>query len=269
MEANFPPPTPLTSVLALAATMRSMNCVSGAESLQDLHSNDPLVPVYDVAGSCVEEEAASAARVLEDVGERLRRLHAAYGEWQEFDAGAYFDLSHAQTRRLVRVSERATTVHVTFFADLLLPSFRSAEHCWFLAYCPSYWRMTEALRSDTDPAQKVREFSRRVQPEMIAKWTRLCDVARRVHSLLSEDQTHLIAYISLEERMRWRPFWNREPASGVDPQLRAQVDTLSTLTLSTEFPLPATRQPGRLRRLRNNRLRRNPTRNLRWRRLDG
>jgi hypothetical protein len=269
MEANFPPSTPLTSVLALAATVRGMNCAPAAESLQDLHANDPLVPVYDVAGPTVDEEAASAVRVLEDIAERLRRLHAAYGEWQEFDAGAYFDLSHAQTHRLVRVSERATMVHVTFFADLLLPSFRSAEHCWFFAYCPSYWRMSEALRTGTDPAPTVREFSRRVQPEMIAKWSRLCDVLRRVHVQLNQDQTPLVAYVSVEERMRWRPLWNREPATGVDPQLCVDIDALPTLTLTTDFPLPANRQPGRLRRLRDNRSRRNPAWHLRWRRLDG
>ena len=118
----------LTSVLALAATMRAMDCTPGAETLHDLYTHDALVPLYDVSGESSADEAASAVQALEDISDRLRRLHDAYGEWREFDAGAYFDLSHAQTRRLVRVSERVSTVHVTFYrrpAAALLPRRRT------------------------------------------------------------------------------------------------------------------------------------------------
>jgi hypothetical protein len=270
MEASTTPaPAPLTSVLAMAATLRGKKCTPGVESLHDLHRQDPVVPVYEVSGATVAEEATSALRVLDYVGDRLRRLHAAYGEWHDFDAGAYFDLSHAQAHRLVRVSERASTVHVTFFADLLLPSFRGVEHYWFYDFCPSYWKMTDALRNGTEPAEPVREFARQVQPEMIAKWSRLCDVVRQAHVHLYDDQGYLVAYLCQEERARWQLLWKRQPASSADPLIRSEIDALPTLTLSTEFPLPASRQPGRLRRLRNNRARRSPSWFLHWRSLDG
>ncbi len=125
MEANAAPtPAALTSVLAMAATIRAMRCTPGAETLHDLHTHDSVVPMYEVSGQSSAEEAASAVQALEDISDRLRRLHGAYGEWRQFDAGAYFDLSHAQTRRLVRVSERVSTVHVTVLrrpAVALLP----------------------------------------------------------------------------------------------------------------------------------------------------
>ena len=111
--------------------------------------------MYEVSGQSSAEEAASAVQALEDISDRLRRLHGAYGEWRQFDAGAYFDLSHAQTRRLVRVSERVSTVHVTFFADLLLPSFRAAEHYWYYCFCPSYWTMLDGLRTSSEPSDLV------------------------------------------------------------------------------------------------------------------
>lgn len=267
--AGIPTPPALTSVLALAATLRAMDCTPGAETLHDLYTHDALVPLYDVSGESSADEAASAVQALEDISDRLRRLHDAYGEWRQFDAGAYFDLSHPQTRRLLRVSERVSTVHVTFYADLLLPSFRAAEHHWYYCFCPSYARLLDALRSHTEPADAVNDFTQRAQPEMIRLWTRLYDVVQRAYAQIQGESAHLYAYLCNEERARWTQSWHRAPASAIDPLLVADVGRLPTLTLSTEFPLPASRQPGRLRRLRTNRLRGGPARFLRGSALDG
>jgi hypothetical protein len=53
-----------------------------------------------------------------------------------------------------------------------------------------------------------------------------------------------------EERARWRWAWARPAALGVAPALLPALDDVPTLTLAVDFPLPAARQPGRLRRLR-------------------
>lgn len=75
-------------------------------------------------------EAESGAHAIRHVIDRMQRLRGAYGEWQHFDAPAYFDLTQEQAGILVAVAERVTAVHVTFFADLLFPSFRAALRLW-------------------------------------------------------------------------------------------------------------------------------------------
>lgn len=261
-------PPVLTSVLALAVAMRALNCTPAAETLHDLHTHESVVPLYAVSGGSIADEAASAVQALEDISDRMRRLHDAYGEWREFDAGAYFDLSYAQTRRLVRVSERVSTVHVTFYADLLLPSFRAAEHHWYYCFCPSHARMLHALRTHTEPADAVDDFTQHAQPEMIRLWTHLHDVMQHAYAQIQGESVQLYAYLCNEERARWTQLWQRRRASAIDPLLVADVERLPTLTLSTEFPLPASRQPGRLRRLRTNRTRGGPARFLRGSALD-
>lgn len=262
-------PVAVTSLYAMAAAMRGLRCTPNAETLHDLQTQDPLVPMYEITGETCAEEAESAMRTLDEICDRLRRLHAAYGEWREFDAGAYFDLTLPQSRRLVRVSERASTVHVTFFADLLLPTFRAVEHFWFYGFCPAYWKMVESLRSDHEPSQLVSEFAQQVQPEMVRLWTHVRDIVNQVRAWMRETGSYLIAFLCEEEPARWRHVWRQEPVRAIEPLLQPSFHELATLTLSTEFPLPARRQPGRLRRLRNNRSRGRPSQFLQWRRLDG
>lgn len=246
-----------------------MTCAPRSETLHDLHTHDPLVPMYEVDGESPEEESVAAVRALEEISDRLRRLHAAYGEWAEFDAGAYFDLGLAQTRRLVHVSERVSRVHVTFFGDLLLPSFRRAEHYWYYGFCPAYRQMLHGLRTATEPSDLVNAFTQQAQPQMIRLWNRLLEVVNKARAVIQQESAFLLAYLCEEERARWQHAWRQEPAGALALELRHDLRSLPTLTLSTEFPLPPSRQPGRLRRLRINRARGRPPRFLRWGTLDG
>lgn len=230
------------------------------EPLQTLFAHDEPVAMYEVNGSDVEQEANSALQSLEEIADRLSRLRLAYGEWKEFDAGAYFDLTHAQTNRLVRVSERVSTVHVTFYADLLLPSFHAVESCWYDVYCPTYWRMIDGLRTGSTPAEAVDRYSEDAQPEMIERWHKLSSVVQQTRTEAIKERDYLIAYLSLEETARWAREWRKRPVRSIADELLPSLQSLSTLTLATEFPLPAGRQPGRLRRLRTNRERGRPQR---------
>ena len=257
-----------TSVLSFAASVRRLDCVSYREPLQDLVRHDPPVPMYKVSDKEIEQEASSALQALEEISDRLRRLHAAYGEWADFDTGAYFDLSPAQTRRFVRVSERVSSVHIAFFVDLLLPSFHLTEIYWHDHFCPAYWGMLESLRKSSEPARAVKTFTDEAQPEMLQRWARLSKVVNVTLERLQERSDYLMAYLCQEERARWQSEWRQKPVRGIDSHLQPDLRSLSTLTLSTEFPLPAGRQPGRLRRLRANRSRSRPPRFLQWRSLD-
>ncbi len=222
----------------------------------------PSAQLEAEAGSVFEWEAEAAVHVLGEVAERLRRLGPAYAEWHEFDACAYFDLLPAQAQRLVRVSERVATVHVTFFADLLLPSFRLAERYWAETYCPAYRLMRRGLDRAAAPRPVVDAFQNTVQPAMVQHWLALQEVLTQARRLLAQDVAFLAANGSEDERARRRRAWQQRPAAGIDAALLPPLPALPTLTLSVDFPLPPYRQPGRLRRLRANRARR---RSAAWR----
>jgi hypothetical protein len=235
----------LSSMPGLAAALRTLDrtrftVVDGNER------RDPLVPMYQVRNGTVADEAAAIAHVASHVTERLRRLAAAYGEWSIFDAPAYFDLSVAQTEQLVKVVERVTTVHVTFFVDQLLPTYGATAGFWADTFAPAYAQMRqEALLAEA--------FYTQVQPTMVEYWERLGTVIRQARTILAEDVGFLATNSAQEERNRWREWWNQPPVAGLDGQLTPRLVDVPTLTLTFEFALPAHRQPGRLRRLRLNR----------------
>lgn len=252
MDANWAR-APLTSTPALAAALRQSR--RGRElpgSMQRVLAGDPLVQMYRVPAGTPDEEAQAAAHVLLAVADRLRRLSRAYGEWSQFDACAYFDLSEAQTARLVRVAERVTTVHVTFFADLLLPSFQVAESYWQEQFRPCYRDLHLHLRNGSAPLEPVMAFVDHCRPQMVEHWSRLVAVVEQARTLLDDELGYWAANGGDEERDRWRRFWQTEPAPGLDADLLPDLRTIPTLTLAVDFPLPASRQPGRLRRLRAN-----------------
>ena len=86
----------VVSVPALAAALRRCeqgNPIPPAGATLDAQQ---LVPMYRLAPGTVEDEAHAAAQLVNEVGERMRRLAGAYGEWRLFEAGPYFDLSPAQ-----------------------------------------------------------------------------------------------------------------------------------------------------------------------------
>ncbi len=240
------------STPALAAALRQMD--SGPTNFRPIPTaEETLPPMYRIHGSedphCAGAEVESAVRVVGEISERMRRLVVAYGEWQEFDASAYFDLPKEFSPEIVRVVERASTVHVLFFADLLLPTFRHAAHFWATAMLPAYQNREES-------ATTYRHFFEAVQPAMGTKWAALIEVLTTTRTLLLEDIGFLTTSGAEDERMRRQGLWQVAPVPGLDQALAPDLGTIPTLTLAIQFALPAQKQPGRLRRLRRSRERR-------------
>jgi hypothetical protein len=84
----------------------------------------------------------------------------------------------------------------------------------------------------------------------VAYWQRTLSVVEEVRQELKGDIGFLAMAGGSEEREQWRQHWSARSARGLDEALLTPLPQLPTLTLSTSFPLPTHRQPGRLRRLR-------------------
>jgi hypothetical protein len=245
----------------LAAAIRRTHLrLQPATPLGRLVRRDPLVPMYRVLPNptvtdAVAAEAQAAAQTLMAVAERLRRLRAAYGAWRQFDPSAYFDLTHAQSARLVRVEERVTMVHVLFWADALLPSFQCAEAFWQEDFRPHYLDLRAHLHASDAPLVPVLRFADQSRPQMIEHWQRLTAVIRATRALLDDDIRFWATNGADDERARWRGAWEVDPAPGLAPELLPALAYTPTLTLSIDFPLPPYRQAGRRRRLAQQRAR--------------
>jgi hypothetical protein len=240
MSNSTPMTLSITSAPALAAALRTPGDLPFAPIAM---RSAALVPLYQVAGGSEQAEATAAAHVIGEVVERLRRLTAAYSEWDRFDAPAYFDLSHEQAAHLVRVAERVSTVHVIFFVDLLLPSFCAATTFWHEHFVPAYGQMRQEPRL-------AEAFHTCLQPQMVEHWHRLLAVVRETRTILAEDVGFLAANGAHEERSRWQRYWQTPPRPDLAVALTPPLADVPTLTLTVEFALPAHRQPDRLRRLR-------------------
>ncbi len=222
----------------------------------------------------VADEARLAAQVTLDVAERLRRLGEAYPAWQHFDAAAYFDLTTPQATPLVQIGERVSTVHTVFYVDWLLPSFQRAQHFWYTHFWPQYRAAQEFLRGNgpstpdrvLDPATHFdadafdRERFRAVRTSLVAHVQQLFAVVQAARDLLADEVAYLATNGGDAERARVRQAWQAPVAPGLHAPHVDDSDTLlpalrdvPTLTLSFSFPLPAHKQPGRLKRLRRNR----------------
>ena len=217
-----------------------------------LESLQRPVQVYRVQGGAsnsVDAEAESAAHAVRHAIDRLHRLAAAYGEWKDFDPAAYFDLTATQAGLLVQASERVTAVHITFYTDLLLPSFRQAVETWALVFAPAWQR-----RQESGEAHEA--FFGQAQPLLVEQVRRAQAVVERTRRRLLGEIGYLAANGANEERWRWMP--PAEPASmpPLAPVLLLDAHSVPTLTLTSDFPLPLARQPGRQRRLRRHRARR-------------
>ncbi len=162
----------LVSAPALAAALRAVDQLPGGAFQPALHL-DELVAMYRIEAGA--GEVASALRVLGDVGERLRRLGAAYGEWQRFEPEPYFDLRPHQAAELLHISERVTTVHAVCFADALLPSFQAALAYFLDDFVPARRRGAAALETAA----------------MVEKWLQLTAVLRAVRAALANDAAFL------------------------------------------------------------------------------
>jgi len=222
----------ILSTPALAAALRTL----GRAPLPPPLVLEPrqLSPMYRMTAGDVEQEATAAAHLAAEVAERLRRLSAAYGEWDQFEPGPYFDLQPEQAALLVHVAERVSTVHVSFYVDALLPSFQAAVTCLYAELAPSFGRNGGYTLA---------------QASMAEHWRRLVAVMQGARERLVHDTGFLVTNNAGEERVRWRAAW-QQPATALVPELTPRLPDTPTLTLSTDFPLPPYRQPGRLRRLR-------------------
>ena len=241
---------PIRSLPGLAAGIRQTDRFALPVSVATLFEKSPLVPVYQVADGSVEREISAAAETIGVVADKLRRLVGAYGEWRHFDAPAYFDLFPEQTALLLHISERVSTVHVTFYADLLLPTFRRAERIWAKEFFPAYQAARPFTRTGKRPSVYLEHFVEMDQPKLLAYWERLWAVVNGARQILSDDIGFLASSGGSDERNRWRATWPLHPAAGLDSRLLPDLETIPTVTLTMIFPMPIHRQSGRMRRLR-------------------
>ncbi|MEM7530860.1 MAG: hypothetical protein AAF639_01685 [Chloroflexota bacterium] len=219
-----------------------------------------IVPPYQIKGQSIDEEAQSAANVVKYACDRLHRLGAAYGEWKEFDASAYFDLSAPQTSFLVSIKEHVGMVQIVFFADLLLPSFQKASQFCTHHLSPAYYTFLSALterpdnRFDDEAVYSKQKYDA-VYETMCTHWQRLSQVVRQTQNLLGDHIDFLTTNGVHEERLRWQQFWlsTSQRTQSSYNRLLPVLHDIPSLTLSFNFPLPASRQVGRIKRLRKNR----------------
>ena len=85
---------------------------------------------------------------------------------------------------------------------------------------------------------------------MRAYWEKLLTVMAETRRALWNDIDFLAATAGGEEKAYWQWAWRGKAPPGIDRRLLPSPQQLPTLTLGVEFPLPASRQPGRVRRLR-------------------
>ena len=221
----------LVSAPALAAALRTVDQLPGG-AFQPALRLDELTPMYRIEAGA--GEAMAAVHVIESVGERLRRLRDAYGEWQRFEPEPYFDLRPQHAAELLHISERVTTVHAVCFVDALLPSFQAALACFLDDFIPA--------RRSGDAAVATAALT--------TQWRQLVGVILAVRRALADDAAFLSMNAAGEERSRWQQYWQGAAPAGMPPELLPALAQTPSLTLAVTLPLPAYRQPGRLRRLR-------------------
>lgn len=238
------------SVPALAARMRQIDrCVLPA-SFTEVFRTRSLSPAYLVQNRTGPREVQTAVTAISQAADKLRRLARAYGEWKTFDIPAFFDLWPEHAPCLVDVEERVSTVNVTFYADLLLPSFHRAEQYWAQEFFPAYQTARPPFNSSADSSSFTAHFVEFEQPKMRAYWEKMLAVVDEARSALWNDIDFLAATAGGEEKAHWQWAWRGPASPGLDECLLPPLEQLPTLTLGVEFPLPASRQPGRVRRLR-------------------
>ena len=238
------------SLPALAARMRCIDSCVLPASYTEIFNTRPLSPAYLVRNQIGPREVQTAVTTIAQAADKLRRLSRAYGEWQEFDIPAFFDLWPEHAPRLVHVEERVGTVNVTFFADLLFPSFQLAEQYWAQEFFPAYQTARPPFNSSADSSSFTAHFLEFEQPKMRAYWEKLLTVMAETRRALWNDIDFLAATAGGEEKAYWQWAWRGPAPPGLDDSLLPPLQRLPTLTLGVEFPLPASRQPGRVRRLR-------------------
>jgi len=227
----------------------------GANAPDALDALRGVVPVYRIGRNLdIAGEAEQALHVVRHFLDRMGRLRGAYGEWRTFDAPAYFDLTHEQCALLLEINERVAGVHILAHVDLLLPSMQEAVALWMQIGPPPHV-------SGSILQEEVERYAEQSFPELTRRWERAVAVAHATRTLLSGDADYLAANGAAEERWRWQ---ERESSARNAIALAATpIAQIPTLALTIDFPLPAWRQAGRLRRLQRNRAHRNRRRHNR------
>lgn len=255
--APFAPEATPDALLALRAVVTAWNVGASLEHGAILRRYSSFVRSATLPPPKLEEEAQSAANMVRFALDRMHRLSAAYGEWTAFDAGAYFDLTAAQAALLVEVTEQQGAVHVRVYADLLLPRVQKALQSW-----AEFERLQSAPGSNS-AAQSAARSARadalvmRAAARAAHDWLGAVAVVGATRRLLAGEVSYIAANAAHAERHRWQL---ADGATRTAPPNRSVIQNLfqssghegsspPTLTLATEFPLPAWRQPGRRRRL--------------------
>ena len=246
-----PPRGALTrSVPALAAQIRQIDRCALPASATQVFSTRTLAPAYRVQNHSGAKESQTAVTTVSQVADRMRRMAKAYGEWKEFDITAFFDLWPEHARRLVALEERVSTVNVTFYADMLLPSFQRIEQYWAHEFFPAYQSAQSFARGSENCSSFTAHFLDFEQPKMCAYLEKLLTIVSDARRELWNDIGFLGATAGGDEKADWQWAWRIPPPPGLDERLLPPLRQLPTLTLGVEFPLPAYRQPDRVRRLR-------------------
>ncbi len=213
----------------------------------------PLAPAYRVRAQGEEEERARfLARSISVLVDRLSRLPRAWGEWEEFDAAAFFDLYPEQANVLLSIRETRSAVRVTAFADVLSPAFQEAETYWVEHVVPALHVAQPALfaragaGSEMDPVGETwaEMLAREIGPEMERRLYRAAREIERARALLYEWGLvdFLITSAAREERYRVAASRNGH----VDARLWERLRLVPTLTLEIAFSLVP--ESARLRR---------------------
>ncbi len=215
-------------IAAIADPERSWPCRSQAQ----IFLAQPLVPAYRVPSRRrLGERIVRLADAVGVLAERLDRLPDAYRHWQEFDAGAFFDLRPSQLGAMLRIERLGATLDVTLHADLLSPAFRSAERFWAQQFCPAYFA---AGHSSEDTDAFGHHFGKVVVPAM----RRRLEVARleiaAAGNLLYQraSMVFLVAAAAPDERER-----HVQQLPPGDEDLAGLFDRLPCLTLSRSIDL--------------------------------
>ena len=250
-KGGNPPRDALTrSVPALAAQIRQIDRCALPASATQVFSTRSLSPAYTVQNHSGAKESQTAVTTVSQVADRMRRMAKAYGEWKEFDISAFFDLWPEHARRLIALEERVSTVNVTFYADMLLPSFQRVEQYWAQEFFPAYQSAQSFARGTENSSIFTAHFLEFEQPKMCAYLDKLMAIVSDARRELWNDIGFLGATAGGDEKANWQWAWRIPPPPGLDERLLPPLRQLPTLTLGIEFPLPAYRQPDRLRRLR-------------------
>ena len=203
----------------------------------------PLVPAYRVPAHLPEDRHPEAlARIVALLAERLARVPRVWPEWEDFDAGAFFDLYPEQAEVLVDIRQTRTQVTITLYPDVLVPAFQEAETFWAEHVLPALAVAQPALfppnghaRGRSDPASDLwaEELARHLGPEMEARLYRAAQVIQTIRERLFDlgSVDFLVTSAVREERDRVARSLNGATAGRIWERLRL----LPTLTLQLAF----------------------------------